>query len=563
MNNNKSGLKYYFYARKSSESEDKQVQSIDDQTKWLRDVKSKKGIKVAETFTESKSAKKPNNRPAFTEMVARLQNGEADGIVCWHFNRLSRNPIDSATIQWLLQEGVIKSVITHDREYLPSDNTLIMSVDSGMSNQYIIELRANTKRGIQSKLEKGWKPGLPPIGYMADYLGLKGEKEVHIDPERYDLVRKIWDYMLTGNYNPMQVLDMATNEWHLATRPSRKLQKRGHKAGVPISQSGIYRLLSNPFYAGRIIYNGKSYEGKHRKMITWSEYERVQELLGAKGKPQPKTREFAYTGNIRCGHCGCLITAETKTKYVKKTGLYKDYTYYRCTRKKINVPCNQKPIRLEDLEPQMDAEIQKFTILPVFRDWALNILNKANDQEIVDRTKIHEALVQQLLETQRQLDTLTQMRYRDLISDEEYMRERKVLQNRLVSLQQERDETETRAKDWIRLTEKTFDFACYARKAFQGGDVRTKREIFAAMGRDAKLTDGKLSLEINGWFKPIAEKYPKLESDYKKVRTNYINEIAPVKAKKKDTFVSESSIWGELWELNPRPPEPQPGALTN
>src|SRR6266545_498773 len=75
-------------------------------------------------------------------------------------NRLSRNPVESAKLQWLLQEIVIQSIVTHEREYLPSDNAILFSIESGMANQYILELRANSRRGVLSKVSRGWFPGM-------------------------------------------------------------------------------------------------------------------------------------------------------------------------------------------------------------------------------------------------------------------------------------------------------------------------------------------------------------------------------------------------------------------
>lgn len=137
------------------------------------------------------------------------------------------------------------------------------------------------------------------------------------------------------------------------------------------------------------------------------------------------------------------------------------------------------------------------------------------------------------------------MRYRDLIDDDEFVKERKELRNKLVSLQSEREEADMRANDWLELTEQTFNFACYARRAFMSGDVRTKREIFAALGRNVTLTDGKLELELNEWFKPIAEKYENIEHDYKKVRTEQNTETTPVKNEKMAALATIESYWGE------------------
>src|SRR5690606_18832886 len=100
-------MKYFIYARKSSEDKNKQIASIDDQIAEMRKVAEILGLEIIGTFSESKSAKKPNNRDGFNEMVRRIHKGEANGIVTWKLDRLARNPVDAGTIKWMLQEGVI------------------------------------------------------------------------------------------------------------------------------------------------------------------------------------------------------------------------------------------------------------------------------------------------------------------------------------------------------------------------------------------------------------------------------------------------------------------------
>ena len=106
------------------------------------------------------------------------------------------------------------------------------------------------------------------------------------------------------------------------------------------------------------------------------------------------------------------------------------------------------------------------------------------------------------------------MRYRNLIDDEEYMKERKLLQVQLTSLKQNLRETEDRAVNWLELTEKTFDFATNAHKAFINGDMDTKKDILMAIGQNPTIKDGILRIETNEWLVPIKDTYPKLEEDY-------------------------------------------------
>ncbi len=336
-------MRYIIYARKSSESEDRQVQSIDDQVNRLKKLANEQGLKVSDILIEAKSAKQPDSRPHFDKMLQAIESGEADGILCWQINRLSRNPIDSARVQWLLQRDILKSIQTIDREYLPSDNVLLFNVESGIANQYIIDLRKNTLRGTLSKLEKGGFPNRPPIGYLND----KEEKIVIKDSERFHFVRKMWDLMLTGRYSPPQILEIA-NSWGLRTPKTKKT------GGKELSRSAVYNIFANLFYAGIIEYDGNQYDGKHEHMITLEEYDKVQFLLGRKGRPRSKKHKFAFTGLIQCGECGCFYTAETKKKYIKSTGEIRNYTYYHCTRRSKKIKCSQrKVIREDNLERQI------------------------------------------------------------------------------------------------------------------------------------------------------------------------------------------------------------------
>src|SRR5258708_6440018 len=83
-------------------------------------------------------AKAPGTRPLFAQMIKMITKGEADAILCWHINRLARNPVDSGQLSWLLQQGILKSIRTPDREYRPEDNVVIFSVESSVANQYVI-----------------------------------------------------------------------------------------------------------------------------------------------------------------------------------------------------------------------------------------------------------------------------------------------------------------------------------------------------------------------------------------------------------------------------------------
>jgi site-specific DNA recombinase len=543
MQYKESTIKYFMYCRKSSEGEERQVQSIDDQQERLVELAERMNIKVVKVFKEAKSAKAPGKRIVFEEMLERIEKGEANGILCWKIDRLSRNPVDSGKIQWLLQKNILECIQSYDRRYLPSDNALILSVESGVANQYIIDLRKNSMRGTERKLKLGWRPGVAPLGYL-NTKNYEGLGVIISDPERYDLVRKMWDLMLTGTYSVPQVLEVANDEWGFRTRKTRKL------GGKKLGQSGLYRIFTNDFYTGDFTYSGKEWHGEHEPMISLDEFDRVQRILGRKGKPRPKTHSFAFTGFIRCGECDCAITAEKKTKYIKSTGKTKSYTYYRCTRRKQDVNCSQRScLREEKLEEQMDTALSQITILPEFRDWALDVLGKEHTKEVSNRTKIFETQQKSYNAAQNRLDKLTDMRLGDLLTDDEYVQKRDVIKKEIKKLKQNLDHTETRAEEWLKLTEQTFDFATYARIHFQNGDLQTKKQIMMALGSNSTIKEGKLSIEPNPWFIPIKNAYPALEKRYLALEPT-----ENTMDKRKTKAIDDLRVsWLQGWDSNPRP----------
>ena len=77
-------------------------------------------------------------------------------------------------------------------------------------------------------------------------------------------------------------------------------------------------------------------------------------------------------------------------------------------------------------------------------------------------------------------------------------------------------ETEKRADNWLKLTEQTFDFACYAHKAFLFGDAQTKREILSTIvGLNCTMKNHILNITAVEWLVPIKEKYPAIEARIK------------------------------------------------
>ena len=498
-------IKYFLYARKSQESEDRQIQSLDDQINVLVDFAKRNNLKIVEVLTESKSAKTPNQRPVFSEMLSRIERNEAQGILCWQINRLSRNPIESGTLSWMLQQGTLQCIQTADRKYLPDDNVLLFSVESGMANQYIIDLRKNCKRGMEGKASRGWFPSRPPIGYLNEPTG---DRRIIIDPDRYTIVRKMWELMLTGAYNPEQVGEIACGESGLRTRKSKR------RGGVNMAKSSLHSLFNNVFYTGAFEWKGKLYPGNHHPMITMSEYEQVQAILRRKERSCPKTHDFAFTGLIRCASCGAQYTATKRRKFVISRNEYREYIYYHCTRKKKGVACDtrtQKPVTQAEIEFALFEELSKSTFQPEVLDWGFKLLEKEFVKSGVDKIKVRESIISALSHAEKELDNLTRMLYRELIEEEAFIKERDQLRTKIVKFQTQLQE-KFDPEEEFGLLKRAFAFTTNAVLILKTGTEKERKIAMNNFGSNYSMNGKKLLFDKPKWLIPIEENRDMLQS---------------------------------------------------
>lgn len=530
---------YFIYCRKSSEAEDRQVLSIESQTRALEELAAKLNVPVADVLTESKSAKEPG-RPVFNAMMQRLYRGEAVGIICWKLDRLARNPVDGGSIIWAIKQHGIK-VVTPAQSYArEDDNVILMYIEFGMAQKYVDDLSKNVKRGLKTKIEKGWYPGVAPVGYLNSTNRQTGENTLIRDPERFPLLRRMWDLMLTGLYTPPKILQIANTEWGFRTRPTRKM------GGKPFGRSAIYQLFTKPFYYGEFEYprgSGQFYRGRHEPMVTESEFDRVQVLLGKSGSPRPQRHpHFAFTGLIRCGECRQMVTAEEKHQLVcgncafkfayrtrtacphcatpienMKNPLFLQYTYYHCSKTR-RPRCRQKSVSAAELESQIDQYLERIQISERFQNWALKYLGVLHQEESTSRNDIVHGQQKAYSECLVQIDNLVKLKTSPanadgrLLSDEEYARRRTELLKSKVSLEELLRDAGHRVEQWLNLSERTFEFARTARDRFAKGDSNTKKQILYTIGSNLILKDKKLSIEARKPFFIIESSLPPTHS---------------------------------------------------
>lgn len=436
-------MKAILYARKSSESEDRQVQSIESQLSELHILAEKLNIEILGEYTESQSAKKLG-RSVFAEVIEQITSGQADTLFVWKLDRLARNMVDGGLIMELLTTGVLKQIVTPEKTYYSTDNVLFMSVVFGMANQYSRDLSTVVKRGNRTKLENGVWPNKAPLGYVNN----KNTKKIDVCPIEAKYVQKVFGMYSTGTHSCKDISDI--------------LYKDGFKSklGNQISTSNIHLILQNTFYFGMMKSNGNYYKGNHTPLISKKIFDLCQEVRTGykKAKPQ-KTKElhFSMRGIFRCENCDCAITAE------KQKGI----NYYHCTNgKKI---CDQKKkfIREDDLEKELVSEIEKIKfddeLIDILHDASLEIFHASNKD-----TQTHKKALESKLQALRAKESiLTDKLLEGILSNEIYNQKSKEIKLEIFDLERRINAKEIDIEKELL----TFELTRNAFKAFNFNDI--------------------------------------------------------------------------------------------
>ena len=534
--NNK--IKYFAYVRKSTEGEERQALSISSQMDKVKEFFS--ALDIVEVLEEKHSAFKPYNRPVFEDMIKRIRKGEASGIIAWHPDRLSRNEIDASTITYLVRTNVIDDLKFGSYNFDNSPEGIMMLQMSLSQSQYFSsKLGKDVRRGLEKKFNMGWQPNMAPNGYLNVMLKDKGYRIIKVDRKRFDCLRKAFDMVLTGNYSVPQILNKLNNEWGFKTR----VRNSG------LTRSSLYRIFTNQFFAGIIEYDGKQKQGKHKPMITLEEYDRIQELLGKKGKPRMRKNSFAFTGLIRCAYCGSLISADKKTKIIKATGKEKSFVYYRCNHKKPKVNCQEKAVSLPDLENQITEELQKYELMPKFRDLLFKIIDETKDEKPKEEKEIIANLENEIESLKIEKSNLTKLSCRGLISDNEFTEQRNDYEKQINILKEKIVKTKSQNQDKGEILE-DIKFASRAKVKFEKGEDDVKKEVLKRLGSNRTLFDRKLLITPHKWIISIEKSLKPLEAKFLTLELDK----TPVNTKQNEALTSLCCDLRNGRDSNPRPP---------
>ena len=490
MNNNR----YILYARKSTDVEDKQVLSIEAQLAELRKFAKDSQLTVIDTIVEKKSAKVPG-RAKFGAMLERIQNGEANGILAWHPDRLARNSIDGGQIIYLLDQRKLADLKFQTFWFeSTSQGKFMLNIAFGQSKYYVDNLSENTKRGLRQKVRRGEYPSNAPFGY---YNNTKN-KTILTDKTRAPLVVEIFELYAKNESRFQDISDYLY---------ARGVKTKGGKVYKP---DKIKKILTNPFYYGHFVYAGELHEGKHTPLMSKQLFDEVQKVVALRCfRQQDKNREpMPFCGLLRCA-CGMMITVENKTKR-QKNGNVHNYVYYRCTRKSKTAQCSEPPVRSELLDRQLSSKLDEFTMPDGWADFLRSKIDADERTEqhttgvVVDELRTKVAQVSGKL--QRLLDTFLD----EIIDRQTYTAKKAELMSQMKSLEEKISDVSLGQNGWVEPMRNWLDKANSIRNIAYSDQFGAKKDaLHEIFGLNLFLTNKniaengeqfQISPQKNPWF---------------------------------------------------------------
>lgn len=320
-------LKYVLYARKSTDDPERQATSIPDQIAECQKLARNKGLHIVAVLEESKSAKFPNNRPVFDQMLKDIRSGKFDGILAWNPDRLARNMLEAGTIIDMIDQGVIKDLkfVTH---YFTKDanGKMLLGMAFVLSKQYSDKLSQDVTRGVRSRFNKAGKTPTPKHGYLNENGVYKP------DGRNHDLISEAWQMRKRGN--SIEVITEYLND------QGYYRMIKGNSRKVDMDKRILSEIFHDSFYYGILVQAKQEVDLRElyefMPAVSPDDYWAVQQLSYRKFKPS-KPHSLAFYPlrlMVYCSYCNkSMVVAPSKSHSGKK------YLYYRCDNKE----CVRKP----------------------------------------------------------------------------------------------------------------------------------------------------------------------------------------------------------------------------
>lgn len=467
-------MKCVIYARVSSKEQEREGFSIPAQISLLEDYAIKNGLEVVRIFSESETAKKAG-RKSFNEMLSFIKEKNINTVLVEKTDRLYRNFKDYVILEdydlevHLVKEGTILSKNSKSHE------KFIHGIKVLMAKNYIDNLSEEVKKGLREKVKQGYYPQKAPVGYI-NIKNESGKKVIEIDEKKAPFVKKVFELYASGAYSVSQI--------------RAKLFQDGFNHNLkPYSKARLLFVLKDVFYIGKFEYNGVIYDGKHDPLIDVELFNHVQKMFNV-SKARSHEVEFPYVGLIKCGHCGCQLTAELKKG---------KYVYYHCTGKRGG-DCKKDYVREEVIEKTFLNLLEKIDIPNDVFDMIKHALKDMQTIKGKFEDASTESITKQINVLSRRIEGLYTDKLDGNITNEQWSVRNNQWASEKENLIQKLHALNNSSQTFYEGANLLLDFCKLAPTKFLKASANKKRQILNLIGSNFTYIDKKLSVELSSVF---------------------------------------------------------------
>jgi site-specific DNA recombinase len=476
------------YARVSS-TEQEHGYSIPAQRELLRHYAKANGMAVEQEFVEAETAKQAG-RTRFAAMLAYLKRQPGCRVLLVEkTDRLFRNFQDMAHLEALdvevhfVKENAIQS--NHSR----SSDKLMYGLKVLLAKNYCDNLSEEVQKGMRTKAAQGLWPSYAPLGYR-NTVSAEQKRIIVPDPALGPTVTALFEWFATGEYSLKTLAQRAYEEGF-----------RFRKSQGRVPATTLQKILRNSIYMGEFDFGGTRYRGIHQPLVSPEVWRQVQEILDGRNKRKHRkgTHDFAYSGVIQCGHCGCSIVGEIKKG---------KYVYYHCTgyRGKCGEPYTPEAV----LQREFVDGLQKLVIPPAVSEWLQAELAECSQNQAVTLEQAITHAQSELVRSQKRLDVLYEDRLDERIDGPTYDRKAEEIREQQGQIRRRIEDAE---KKLVERRDETGNMTVLSRdvgKLFGDQTAAEKRKLLRVVIQEASWKGGMLQASLREPFATLATQTPKM-----------------------------------------------------
>lgn len=397
------------YIRLSRDDGDKpESNSVTNQREILKEhLKLRPDIAIYDIYIDDGWSGTNFDRPGFQRMMEDIYAGHVNCVVVKDLSRFCRNAseggqyLDNIFVRYRVRFIAINNGLDTASGNM---NAATQLISVGVTNVINESVAATTSVNVRGTLNVNRQQG-KFIGSFPTYGYLKDPNDHHkliIDEETAPIVRMIFEDFIRGCSimgiaKKLNAMGIPNPSAYKRSKGLRYRHPAGEKNDGLWPDSSVRRILRNEMYIGNMI-QGKnttiSYkikqcravpkedwirvEGTHEAIIDRNTFEKAQSLFNRNIRKSVKNDEILlFSGLIRCGHCGRIMSKKTNRHS------YGTYHYYRCTthNRMDTGKCTAQTIRVDRLEKAVLVYLQTMVDISVEYEALLDKIRRSSSRK--------------------------------------------------------------------------------------------------------------------------------------------------------------------------------------